>query len=97
MLYRLAPIAVMLLAGPALLPASAQEAPPAGTDWKALLTETLEAHGCTMTEEEAASLLPPLGFSEDWTAVVVEEMLADGSAELDENTWALTVKTEKCP
>ncbi|WP_112308894.1 hypothetical protein [Pseudogemmobacter bohemicus] len=89
----LAPLAVLLLAGPAL----AQEMPPAGTDWKALLIETIEANGCSMSEEQASNMLPPLGFSEDWTAVIVEEMVTEGSARLDETTWSLTVKTEKCP
>lgn len=89
----LAPLALVLLTGPVF----AKVLPPAGTDWKALLTETIEAHGCTMSDEDARSILPPLGFSEDWTVVIVDEMLAEGSAVLDETTSELTVKTGKCP
>ena len=80
----------------AAMPALAQDTPPAGTDWKALLIETLEANGCSMTEEVAEKVLPPLGFEQGWTAVIVEEMVADGVAALDETTWSLVLKTGKC-
>ncbi len=80
----------------AAMPALAQDTPPAGTDWKALLIETIEANGCSMTEEIAEKVLPPLGFEQGWTAEIVEGMIAHGVAVLDETTWSLTLKTEKC-
>ena len=87
-----ATVAALVLAAPAL----AQVAPPEGTDWKALLLETLEKNDCVMTEAEAAKILPPLGFEEEWTAMIAHELMEDGLVEFRDGDTALVVKTEKC-
>ena len=78
------------------LPALAFAAPPEGTDWNALLIETIEANDCVMTEADADDILPGLGFETEWTATVVLELLEAGQAEFRDGDGALLVKTEKC-
>lgn len=93
---RLALILLALTAAPAL--AEGEGAPPAGTDWGGLLVQTIEDHGCAMTETEAATLLPPLGFQINWTLQVVDQLVMDGRAELTHINGEPTVivKTEAC-
>ncbi|MCB5409838.1 hypothetical protein [Pseudogemmobacter faecipullorum] len=79
-----------------VLPALAFAAPPEGTDWNALLIETIEANDCVMTEADADDILPGLGFEKDWIATVVFELMEAGQAEFRDGDGALIVKTEKC-
>ncbi|VDC31709.1 hypothetical protein [Pseudogemmobacter humi] len=88
---RAVPLLLAVLAGPAFA-----DTPPPGTDWKVLLVETVEAHGCVMTEEEAATMLPALGFEIDWTPSIVAELMDEGLVEMRESDFALVLKTENC-
>ncbi len=69
---------------------------PAGTDWSAKLIEALEKNGCRMSEEEAATLLMPLGFEREWTFEVVQPMIAAGTLATDDENRQIVLKTGAC-
>jgi hypothetical protein len=76
----------------ALLPvmAAAQDTAP-GRD---AFVAAVEAAGCHLTQADAGAVLQPLGFTPDVTQKIVDDLVAEGVATVDET--GLTLKTETC-
>ncbi|MDB5666058.1 hypothetical protein [Cypionkella sp.] len=83
---------VALIAATMAAPAFAQDAPVAD---RAAFVALVEARDCTMTETEAATVLPPLGFTKEVTIGIVEGLVNEGLASVTD-AGVLTLKTETC-
>lgn len=62
---------------------------------QAQLVKALEQNGCRMSEARAEKVLPPLGFTQDETRVIVGRMQAAGLANID-LSGSLILMTENC-
>jgi hypothetical protein len=85
-----ATLAVLLLATPAL----AQEFT---EDQKALIVATIAANGCSIDEDGAERLMPPLGIEKDVFAAVTSHLEEVGQATWSDATETMTLAPELCP
>jgi hypothetical protein len=66
-------------------------------DGRALFIEAVSKNGCKLNGEDAATLLPPLGLTQDGVEIVAQIMLLNGEAEVDAaDDDILRFKTEGC-
>ena len=61
---------------------------------RARFITVVEVNGCKMTNDEADALLPKAGFTPEVAGPIVEGLLAEGLAVMDETEF--TLKTGKC-
>ena len=73
---------------------SAKPAKPTPTPDRAAFIAALEANGCKMTKAEANVLLPKAGFTPQSSGPIVQDLIAEGLAVVDDTTF--TLKTGKC-
>jgi hypothetical protein len=92
-LLKVATAAVAVLAATPLL---AQDGPTEAE--REAFIAAVTANGCQMTEAEAPIKLPAVGIDKDTSGEIVEELIAEGLAEVSEgDAFAiLTLKTEGC-
>jgi hypothetical protein len=57
---------------------------------------TITANGCSMTETEAASMLPAVGIDRDTSGLITDALIDEGLAEVSEDRQRLTLLTEGC-
>lgn len=66
-------------------------------DQKAVIIAAMVANGCSIDEEGAERLLPPLGIGKIVFAAVVTDMEVAGQVTWSDETETLTLAPELCP
>ncbi len=84
----------LLLALSVATPALAQDGPTEAE--REAFIAAITANGCRMTEEEAPTKLPAVGIDKETSGAIVDDLIAEGLAELEDGSEALILKTKGC-